>query len=370
MKHDFDMIIIGGGAAGLTAARESAGLGARTLVIEKKRLGGEFTWNGCIPAKALRRSAHIAALIRRLGDYGLSLSSGNGLRTDAVLPHVDDTVRAAAGRTTEASLAEAGITTIFGNAYFIDRDTVLVNNRRLTAKRFIVCTGSLPVIPDIRGVNDIPALTSKNIFTIERLPESLIVLGGGPVGMEMAQSLRLLGVRVMVVEILERILSQEDVEITRITEEQSRRMGIRLLTGKRTVLFEKNKNRIVMTLEDETRSTARIEAEAAPARQFLGSGDGSVELRVEGSELCRERGPERSVGAEGCGQFRGSVIRGGPGVGLAGDGRRPRPRLGRAGGGQRRIPAVQRGEPVRGGHGERRRAEARFSGREVVRGHG
>jgi len=258
MNYDFDIAVIGGGAAGLFAASVANFLGAKTCILEKDKLGGECTWTGCIPSKALIRSAHLAHLFKRSSKLGIKFAGKTSLSTDKVISHVHDIVKEISLHHTPETLERRGIKILFGSPRFKDERTIESNGKSLKAKRYIICTGTRPAIPPIEGLKDIDYLTNENIFSLDNIPSDLIILGGGPIGIELAQAIRRLGSKVTVVEMLDRILPQEDEDIVSIVESELKYEGVNMLTGKKAVKIEKIADRISLTLTDEDGKTENI----------------------------------------------------------------------------------------------------------------
>lgn len=270
LKYDYDIIILGGGAGGLFAASIANGLSAKTCLIEKKKLGGDCTWFGCVPSKALLKSASMANLLRRSYEFGLKMNMA-GLDTAGVMSHVRDVIEEVSTHHPAEVFEKRGIKVIFGAPKFIDKNTIEVNGQNLSARRFIICTGSHPLILPIEGLKDIEYLTNENIFSLTKLPESLIVLGGGPIGVELSQALNRLGVKVYLVEMMNRILFREDRETAGILEHKLREEGINMLTGKKAVKFEKKDGKVNAFLEDRTIiSASNVLAAVGRAPNVLG----------------------------------------------------------------------------------------------------
>ncbi len=213
-RFDYDMGIIGAGAGGLTVASGAAQLGARTLLVEKEpQLGGDCLHYGCVPSKALIKTACVYHAMKEASRFGLP---------DVDLPPVDfarvsERIRAVIAaiqpHDSEERFCELGVRVLFGEASFTDAHTIAVNEQRLTAKTWVIATGSSPVIPPIPGLADTPHLTNREIFGLQRLPRSMVVLGGGPIGVEMAQAFNRLGTRVTVVDLAPQVLGREDADM-------------------------------------------------------------------------------------------------------------------------------------------------------------
>ena len=198
MAWTHDVIVIGAGAAGLTAAGGCARLGLRVALIERDRMGGECLNSGCVPSKALLAAARRAQAMRgtRLGITG----SGPAIDFAAVRAHVAAAIAAIAPHDSVERFEAWGVEVIRGAAVLTGHTTVQVGTRVFVAPRIVLATGSDPAVPAIAGLRDVPFLTNETLFGLETLPQHLLVLGGGPVGVEMAQAFRRLGSEVTLVE--------------------------------------------------------------------------------------------------------------------------------------------------------------------------
>ena len=172
-KFDYDLIVLGGGSGGLTAAKIGVGFGKKTAIIEKNKLGGECTWSGCVPSKALIKAAQLVDNRKKtelLSFFSRDTKKLNGLQVmDFVRARVQDVYQTH----TPEQIKKAGIDVIFGSPRFIDKHTVVVGGKKITAKKFIITTGSSPFIPPIEGLVKVPYHTNQTIFNLETLPESL-----------------------------------------------------------------------------------------------------------------------------------------------------------------------------------------------------
>ena len=261
MKYDYDVVVIGGGAAGLVAATGTAGLGAKTALIDKKQLGGDCTLFGCIPSKALLKTAQVYKLIKRSGDFGLSCSKEFSCDPANALEHVRDIVKKVASHHPPEVFEKRGIKVIFGQPRFINNRTIELNGAAISAKRFIICTGSHPFVPGIEGLKDIPYLTNENVFELRELPKSMIVLGGGAIGVELSQAFSRLGVEVSIVEMLDRLLFREDKELAAALEESLEREGVKIYAGYKAVKVSDLTGKVSVILEDKNKKRSALSAE-------------------------------------------------------------------------------------------------------------
>jgi pyruvate/2-oxoglutarate dehydrogenase complex dihydrolipoamide dehydrogenase (E3) component len=247
-NYDFDVAVIGGGAAGLFAAETLIGQGARTCLVEQEKLGGDCTWYGCIPSKTLLKTAKTAQQIRNAGMHGLEPGE-TGPDSSRVMHHVDDIRNRIGDRETPEIMREKGIEVLPGSASFTASDTFRIGKRNFRARRFIIATGSRAAVPGIRGLEEVDYLTNETFFGMKELPPSMLVLGGGPVGIELAQAAARLGVSVTVAEMTDHILAMEDEEIAQLVEKRLREEGLDIRTGTRAVEVRTVPEGIAATLE-------------------------------------------------------------------------------------------------------------------------
>lgn len=261
MKYDYDVIVIGGGAAGLVAATGVAMLGAKIALMEKNKLGGDCTWYGCIPSKTLLKSAQVFSLLKRFNEFGITASGDVIYDPKLVLSHVRNTIAKISTHHPPEVFEKRGIKVLFGSPKFINNKTVELNGAHISSKRFILCTGSYPLIPPIEGLSNIDYISNENIFDLEVLPKSLVVLGGGPIGVELSQAFARLGAEVSIVEIFERILFKEDPEVAQVLTDSLAKEGIKIYTGQKAVRFSKENDTVAITLEDKNKKQSVIKAQ-------------------------------------------------------------------------------------------------------------
>lgn len=225
----YDLVVIGGGSAGLVAAVGAAKLGAKVCLIEKDRLGGDCLWYGCVPSKALIRSARLAWDIKNSKRFGFEINVPQ-IDLSKVMAYVED-VQQIVGLHDHPKRFEAlGIHVLFGNPCFISRHQVQVNQEWIHGKKILISTGSKAKIPNIPGLEESGFLDNVSIFGLKKLPEHLVIIGSGPVGIEMAQAFHRLGSKVTVIVRNNRILSKEDEEIAYLAQSLLEKEGIVFLT--------------------------------------------------------------------------------------------------------------------------------------------
>jgi pyruvate/2-oxoglutarate dehydrogenase complex dihydrolipoamide dehydrogenase (E3) component len=210
-EFDFDIGILGGGAAGLTVTAGAAQLGAKALLIEKEpALGGDCLHYGCVPSKTLIHSAHVYHLMKTGRRFGLPEIEVPPVDFRRIAGRIKEVISQIQTHDSEERFCGLGAKVMFGDASFHDEHTVQLDGNRFSAKNWVIATGSSPVAPPIPGLHETGFLTNREIFSLDRLPESLTILGGGPIGIEMAQAFSRLGSRVTVVDRAEQILGKED----------------------------------------------------------------------------------------------------------------------------------------------------------------
>ena len=215
MNTDYDLVIVGGGPAGLTAAGFAMQLGASVAIVEKNRIGGDCTWYGCVPSKALLKAAKVAHTMRSSDRFGLE-SIEPIVDLKQVMAHVQSVVNDVYQHESPDVLRADGIGVFIGDCRFLDPHTIAVDDVFISAKRFLIATGAHPFVPPISGLDTINYLTYESLWTLEKLPEHLVVLGGGPIGCEMAQAFRRLGAKITIVEGEERILLRDDPAVSEV----------------------------------------------------------------------------------------------------------------------------------------------------------
>ncbi|GAC1477746.1 MAG: mercuric reductase [Gemmatimonadaceae bacterium] len=212
---DYDLIAVGGGTAGLVVAAGAAGLGARVALIERHRLGGECLWSGCVPSKALLACARTMRAARDGAAFGIDVS-GVAVDFARVMAYVQGAQAMIAPHDSPDRFRALGVDVIEGEARFTGARTLAVGGRTVTARRVVIATGSRPAVPPVPGLRDVPFLTNETIFALTELPRHLMILGAGPIGLEMAQAFARLGSRVSVVEVGNVLLPREDEEAANV----------------------------------------------------------------------------------------------------------------------------------------------------------
>lgn len=221
-----DLAIIGGGAGGLVVASVAAQLGLKVTLIEKAaKLGGDCLHYGCVPSKTLIHAARVASLMRRGSEFGLPAVDPE-VDLGKVADHVQSVIDRIQVHDDPERFRGYGCEVLFGAAKFIDPRGVQVDDRVIHGRRFVIATGSRPFIPPIEGLVETGYLTNEDLFSLRDLPARLVVLGGGPVGLEMAQAFARLGSAVTVVERLPQLLPQEDPEVADALQAQLESEGM------------------------------------------------------------------------------------------------------------------------------------------------
>lgn len=225
-QTDYDLCVIGGGAAGLVAAAGGAALGARVALVEKHKLGGDCLWYGCVPSKALLHSAAIAHTLRTAGQAGLD-NAVPGIDLARVMERVRGVIATIEPNDSPERFRSLGVEVLFGSGRFTGPERFKVGGRTLTARRFVLATGSRAALPPIPGLDQVPYLTNETLFDLREPVPHLIVVGGGPIGVEMAQAFRRLGSAVDLVEAGPGILPREDQDMAGVVRKCLEAEGVR-----------------------------------------------------------------------------------------------------------------------------------------------
>ena len=236
-RFDRNLVVIGAGSAGLVAAYIAAAVRAKVTLIEKHRMGGDCLNTGCVPSKALIKSARVLAQMRRAADYGLR-SPSIDFDFAQVMERVQRVVRTVEPHDSVERYSGLGVECIAGEARITSPWTVEVGGRTLSTRAIVIAAGARPIVPQLPGIERARLLTSDNLWELRELPRRLVVLGGGPIGCELAQAFARFGSRVTQVEMLPRLLSREDADISEMVRGQFVAEGIDVRTGYRAVRID------------------------------------------------------------------------------------------------------------------------------------
>jgi len=236
-RFERNLVVIGGGSAGLVAAYIGAAVRARVTLIEKRRMGGDCLNTGCVPSKALIKSARVVAQMRRAADYGLR-SAKVDFDFAEVMQRVQRVVRAVEPHDSVERYTGLGVECIQGEARITSPWTVEVGGRTLTTRAIVIAAGARPIVPPIPGIERAKPLTSDTVWDLRELPRRLVVLGGGPIGCELAQAFARFGSQVTQVEMLPRLLSREDADVAERVRAQFAAEGIEVRTGHKALRVE------------------------------------------------------------------------------------------------------------------------------------
>jgi pyruvate/2-oxoglutarate dehydrogenase complex dihydrolipoamide dehydrogenase (E3) component len=236
MSVPYDLVVIGGGSGGLVAASFAAQLKAKVVLVEREeRLGGDCLWYGCVPSKSLIHVSRITHQVQQAVQSGLIMGmSSNGFHPQVDYLKVYQHIKGAQTFISQHAdspdrFRQLGVEVIFGTGRFVDRQTFEVNGRRLKARAFIVATGSRPQVPPVTGLEQAGYLTNEKIFDLTRRPDSAVVIGAGPIGCELGQSLSRLGTKVTLIASRDQILPKEDPEAAEVVRRQFASEGIEIL---------------------------------------------------------------------------------------------------------------------------------------------
>lgn len=231
-ERHYDLAVVGGGTAGLVAAVGAAGQGARVVLVERDRTGGDCLWTGCVPSKALIAAASRAHAVRTAARFGVTTGPVT-VDLRAVMAHVHAAREAIAPHDSPERLEREGVEVVAGHARFVSPRSLAVAGRTLRFRHAVIATGAAPTIPAVRGLAEAAPLTSETLWDLETLPERLLVVGGGAIGCELGQAFARLGARVTIVEVADRLLPSEEPEASAIVEAALIADGVEVLTATR-----------------------------------------------------------------------------------------------------------------------------------------
>lgn len=232
-----DLLVIGGGTAGLVAAKTAARFGSRVLLVERERLGGDCLWAGCVPSKSLIAAAHAATAHRQAGAFGVTAPTP-AVDIAAVMEHVHGAIRAIEPTDSVDSVEETGARVLRGDVRFTSPTTAEIDGAPVRFAQAIIATGSSPAIPDLPGLDAVDPLTSDTVWELRTLPDRLVVLGGGAIGCELAQAWARLGSRVTLVHRGPRLLPKEDPDASAIVAAALVADGVEVVLDARSARVE------------------------------------------------------------------------------------------------------------------------------------
>jgi len=239
----YDMAIIGGGSGGLTAARVATALGANVLLVDKERLGGDCLNYGCVPSKSLIHVARIVQKARESASLGIMTAN-----LSVNMTKVSEYVQGVIDRVAEGEkVYTEGVTVKFGQITFKSATELVLNGEIFTSRNTLIATGSRPVMPRVEGLEEVGYLTNESVFDLMNLPSSIVIVGGGLVGVELSQAFERLGAKVTIIQEQERILPREDPEVSEAVARVLISEGIDIVTNARFVKAGRSGNKKVAT---------------------------------------------------------------------------------------------------------------------------
>lgn len=246
---DYNMVVIGAGSAGLVTAYIAAAVKAKVALIEKEKMGGDCLNTGCVPSKALIKSAKVAHTINKSQDFGINASI-ESIDFAKAMNRIQDVITKIEPHDSVERYTSLGVECHTGEAKIISPWEVEVNGKILTTKNITIATGASPFVPPIKGLDKIDYLTSNNLWSIRELPKRFVILGGGPIGLEMAQTFNRFGSEVHLIEMGERIMSKEDPDVSSEVAKRLEGEGVLIKTSHKAIEF-KGKTLVCETKDGE-----------------------------------------------------------------------------------------------------------------------
>lgn len=247
---DDNMLVIGAGSAGLVSALIAATVRARVSLVERDRMGGDCLNTGCVPSKAIIRSGRIAEYLRRAEEFGLS-SVDVSVNFPAVMNRVQAVIRRIEPHDSVERFSSLGVNCIAGSARLVSPWEVEIDGARRSARNIVIASGARPLVPPIPGLDELAYLTSDNLWELRELPGRLLVMGGGPIGCELAQAFSRLGSRVTLADMADQIMPREDSDVAAHVEAVFRDAGIEVLTGHKAVAFRREGGRNIAEFDND-----------------------------------------------------------------------------------------------------------------------
>ena len=249
-KYEANIVVIGAGSAGLVSAYIAAAVKSKVILIERHKMGGDCLNTGCVPSKAILRSAKVANYMSRANEFGLETVEVKPV-FKKIMNRVHEVIKEIEPHDSIERYTDLGVECVTGEADIVDKHTVKVGDRTITAKNIIIATGARPFVPPIEGLDSIDYLTSDNVWSLEEQPKRLVVLGGGPIGCELSQAFSKLGSEVTMVEMMGQLMGREDSDVANVITEKFEKDGINVLTNHKAVKFTNDNGQKVLHCESE-----------------------------------------------------------------------------------------------------------------------
>lgn len=247
----YNLVVIGGGTAGLVSAVGAAGLGAKVALVERHLLGGDCLNFGCVPSKALLRAAHVAAVVKGAGEYGVTGTAGAAVDFGRVMERMRALRAGISANDSVHRLTRLGVDVFIGSARFTARDRVAVGDATLEFARAVIATGGRATALPVPGLVEAGFLTNETVFSLTELPRRVVVIGAGPIGCELAQAFRRFGSEVTIISLDARLLPREDADAAAVLTRTFEREGIQLALGAKLTRVERRGSAKVVLYERE-----------------------------------------------------------------------------------------------------------------------
>lgn len=248
MKYDYDIIVIGGGSGGLVVASGASSLGARVALIEESDMGGDCLNTGCVPSKSFLKVGHTCEAIRNSEKYGVK-SEIKEVDINKVMKRGNSVIETIRPKDSKGRYEKMGVDVIKGRGIIEDSNSIKVGEKILKTKNIVIATGSSPFIPDIKGLDSISYFTNENIFKIDKKPKHLIVLGGGPIGLELGQGFSEIGSKVTIIDRNKNMFSKDEPEVGNLMIDVFRNMDISIKLNSKILEIEKDNEDIKVLIE-------------------------------------------------------------------------------------------------------------------------
>ncbi|HMX34569.1 MAG TPA: FAD-dependent oxidoreductase, partial [Leptospiraceae bacterium] len=280
-NYDFNLIVIGAGAAGLVTSYIATTVRSRVAIVEKHKMGGDCLNYGCVPSKALLAVSKKIHLQRQFSEYGIRSVKVDFNFID-IMKRVNRVIKEIEPNDSIERYTKLGVECFTGEAKIVNPYTVSIDGKEYTTKSIVIASGAAPIIPNIKGISDIDYLTSETLWSLKKLPKRLIVLGGGPIGCELAQAFNRLGSTVTIVEMGSRILPKEDIDVSNFLLDTFQKEGLNLLLSHKAIEFKRKGNQKILICEHNEKKVEIVfdEVILAIGRKARTEGFGLEELGI------------------------------------------------------------------------------------------
>ncbi len=313
MNNQYDLAILGAGSAGLVAAATACGMGARVLLVENKKMGGDCLNYGCVPSKAFLKCCKIANCINHASQYGITTQNTN-VSIEKIMQRVKDIIAQIAPHDSAERFTSLGAHVVQGHGEILSANSVKVGNNIYSTRKIIIATGSTAAVYPIEGINNVNYYTNENIFDLKILPKNMVVLGAGPIGLELGQGFSFLGSNVHIIDMAPTIFNKDEPEVSKLMVQSLENDGIKLHLSSKILKIENKDSTTIVTIEKDSNvyelecDTLLVALGRKPNTANIGLENAGIVTNAKGFITVNDKLQTSAKNIYACGDVRGKYL--------------------------------------------------------------